>query len=119
MAKTFKKPEALSDQHTHYCPGCTHGVIHRLIAEVIDEIMQFRQQVAVITSVALPGQREYQAMAESPLCVPVIEKPRVGRTDRDMRCARRVRIRTRRCQEKRLTLAYADGQTHGRARLRK
>ena len=38
MAKTFKKPEALSDQPTHYCPGCTHGVIHRLIAEVIDEL---------------------------------------------------------------------------------
>jgi 2-oxoglutarate ferredoxin oxidoreductase subunit beta len=38
MAKTFKKPEALSDQHTHYCPGCTHGIIHRLIAEVIDEL---------------------------------------------------------------------------------
>jgi 2-oxoglutarate ferredoxin oxidoreductase subunit beta len=38
MGKTFKKPEALSDQHTHYCPGCTHGVIHRLIAEVIDEM---------------------------------------------------------------------------------
>jgi 2-oxoglutarate ferredoxin oxidoreductase subunit beta len=38
MAKTFKKSEALSDQHTHYCPGCTHGVIHRLIAEVIDEL---------------------------------------------------------------------------------
>ncbi len=38
MAKTFKKPDALSDQHTHYCPGCTHGIIHRLIAEVIDEL---------------------------------------------------------------------------------
>lgn len=38
MAKAFMKPEALSDQHTHYCPGCTHGVIHRLIAEVIDEL---------------------------------------------------------------------------------
>ena len=38
MGKTFAKPEALSDQHTHYCPGCTHGVIHRLIAEVIDEM---------------------------------------------------------------------------------
>jgi len=36
--KTFKKPEALTDQYTHYCPGCTHGVIHRLIAEVIDEL---------------------------------------------------------------------------------
>lgn len=38
MAKTFMRPEALSDHHTHYCPGCTHGVIHRLIAEVIDEL---------------------------------------------------------------------------------
>ena len=36
--KTFSKPEALSDATTHYCPGCTHGVIHRLIAEVIDEL---------------------------------------------------------------------------------
>ena len=38
MGKTFNKPEALSDTHTHYCPGCTHGVIHRLVAEVIDEL---------------------------------------------------------------------------------
>jgi len=36
--KTFAKPEALSDAVTHYCPGCTHGVIHRLVAEVIDEL---------------------------------------------------------------------------------
>ena len=38
MGKTFKRPEALSEQPTHYCPGCTHGVIHRLVAEVIDEL---------------------------------------------------------------------------------
>lgn len=38
MGKTFEKPEALSDAHTHYCPGCTHGIIHRLVAEVIDEL---------------------------------------------------------------------------------
>ncbi|MBC8199414.1 MAG: 2-oxoglutarate oxidoreductase [Desulfobacterales bacterium] len=38
MGKTFSKPEALSDKHTHYCPGCTHGIIHRLVAEVIDEL---------------------------------------------------------------------------------
>jgi len=34
----FKRPEALSDNITHYCPGCTHGVIHRLVAESIDEL---------------------------------------------------------------------------------
>jgi 2-oxoglutarate ferredoxin oxidoreductase subunit beta len=38
MAKLFHKPKALSDRPTHYCPGCTHGVVHRLIAEVIDEL---------------------------------------------------------------------------------
>ena len=38
MVKLFTKPEALAEQDTHYCPGCTHGVIHRLIAEVIDEL---------------------------------------------------------------------------------
>jgi len=38
MGKTFSKPEALSDEHTHYCPGCTHGIAHRLVAEVIDEL---------------------------------------------------------------------------------
>jgi 2-oxoglutarate/2-oxoacid ferredoxin oxidoreductase subunit beta len=34
----YERPEALSDMHTHYCPGCLHGVAHRLIAEVIDEL---------------------------------------------------------------------------------
>ncbi len=38
MGKTFKRPEALSEMDSHYCPGCTHGVAHRLIAEVIDEL---------------------------------------------------------------------------------
>jgi len=34
----YKRPDALSDAFTHYCPGCTHGIIHRLIAEAIDEL---------------------------------------------------------------------------------
>jgi len=34
----YQRPAALSDCATHYCPGCTHGVAHRLIAEVIDEL---------------------------------------------------------------------------------
>jgi 2-oxoglutarate ferredoxin oxidoreductase subunit beta len=38
MGKTFQKPEALADTITHYCPGCTHGIAHRLVAEVIDEL---------------------------------------------------------------------------------
>jgi len=34
----FSRPETLQETVTHYCPGCTHGVIHRLVAEVIDEL---------------------------------------------------------------------------------
>jgi len=34
----FKKPKALTDAPFHYCPGCSHGIVHRLIAEVIDEM---------------------------------------------------------------------------------
>jgi 2-oxoglutarate ferredoxin oxidoreductase subunit beta len=33
----FSKPHALTDAPLHYCPGCTHGIIHRLVAEAIDE----------------------------------------------------------------------------------
>ncbi len=38
MAVVFEKPKALADMSTHYCPGCTHGIIHRLVCEVIDEM---------------------------------------------------------------------------------
>jgi 2-oxoglutarate ferredoxin oxidoreductase subunit beta len=34
----YRRPDALSETLTHYCPGCTHGIIHRLIAEAIDEL---------------------------------------------------------------------------------
>ncbi len=38
MAVVFEKPKSLTDAVLHYCPGCTHGIIHRLVAEVIDEL---------------------------------------------------------------------------------
>jgi 2-oxoglutarate/2-oxoacid ferredoxin oxidoreductase subunit beta len=34
----FSRPEALKDARTHYCAGCGHGIVHRLVAEVIDEL---------------------------------------------------------------------------------
>ncbi len=34
----FKKPNGLTDRKLHYCPGCGHGIVHRLIAECIDEM---------------------------------------------------------------------------------
>ena len=38
MAVVYQRPHALLDVPTHYCPGCTHGIIHRLVAEAIDEL---------------------------------------------------------------------------------
>ncbi len=35
---TFTRPESLKEKISHYCPGCGHGIIHRLVAEVIDEL---------------------------------------------------------------------------------
>ncbi len=34
----FEKPKSLTDKAFHYCPGCTHGIIHRLVAEAIDDL---------------------------------------------------------------------------------
>ena len=38
MAVVFKKTQGLTDVQTHYCPGCTHGIIHRLVGEVLEEL---------------------------------------------------------------------------------
>ncbi|MDE5745061.1 MAG: 2-oxoglutarate oxidoreductase [Paramuribaculum sp.] len=34
----YRKPRLLNDNNMHYCPGCSHGVVHRLVAEVIEEM---------------------------------------------------------------------------------
>ena len=38
MAMVFERPKMLVDVPMHYCPGCTHGILHRLVAETIDEL---------------------------------------------------------------------------------
>ncbi len=38
MAIVFEKTKLLTDKEFHYCPGCTHGIIHRLVAEVLEEL---------------------------------------------------------------------------------
>lgn len=38
MAVVYKKSAMLTDLPTHYCPGCTHGIIHKLVAEVLEEM---------------------------------------------------------------------------------
>ena len=46
----YRRPDALSGTMTHYCPGCTHGLIHRLIAEAIDEL-GIRQKTILVAPV--------------------------------------------------------------------
>ena len=38
MATVYKKSAMLTDTPLHYCPGCTHGIAHKLIAETIEEL---------------------------------------------------------------------------------
>ncbi|MGL4402565.1 MAG: thiamine pyrophosphate-dependent enzyme [Fusobacteriaceae bacterium] len=47
MASVFQKTKALTDKETHYCPGCTHGIIHRLVAEVIEELGVLGETIGV------------------------------------------------------------------------
>ncbi|TAK13751.1 MAG: 2-oxoglutarate oxidoreductase [Anaerolineae bacterium] len=46
----YERPESLADVATHYCPGCTHGTAHRLVAEVLDE-MGIREHSIGVASV--------------------------------------------------------------------
>jgi 2-oxoglutarate ferredoxin oxidoreductase subunit beta len=43
----YDRPESMANVQTHYCPGCTHGVAHRLVAEVIDEMGQKENTIGV------------------------------------------------------------------------
>jgi 2-oxoglutarate/2-oxoacid ferredoxin oxidoreductase subunit beta len=47
MTKLFSRPKSLKSAEFHYCAGCGHGIIHRLIAEVIDEMDMREHTVAV------------------------------------------------------------------------
>ncbi|TCS84061.1 thiamine pyrophosphate-dependent enzyme [Tepidibacillus fermentans] len=47
MELVFKKTTGLKDTPTHYCPGCTHGIIHRLVGEVLEEMDILEDTVGV------------------------------------------------------------------------
>lgn len=47
MELVFKKTTGLTDNPTHYCPGCTHGIIHRLVGEVMEEMGILEDTVGV------------------------------------------------------------------------
>jgi len=47
MGKSFTKTKMLTDVPQHYCPGCTHGIIHRLVGEVLEELGVMDKAIAV------------------------------------------------------------------------
>lgn len=47
MAVVFDKTQGLVDKQTHYCPGCTHGIIHRITAEVLEELGVLGKSIGV------------------------------------------------------------------------
>ncbi|MDD3088679.1 MAG: thiamine pyrophosphate-dependent enzyme [Candidatus Omnitrophica bacterium] len=47
MSKTFSRPKSMKDAPMHYCAGCGHGIIHRLVCEVIDELGIREKTIAV------------------------------------------------------------------------
>lgn len=47
MAIVFQPTKALLDVPTHYCPGCTHGIIHRLVGEVLEELNVIDKTIGV------------------------------------------------------------------------
>lgn len=47
MKTVFTKSAGLTDKETHYCPGCTHGIIHRITAEALEELSLLGQTVGV------------------------------------------------------------------------
>ena len=47
MQKVFERPKSLNDKPFHYCPGCGHGIVHRMVAEAIDELGLFDKTVMI------------------------------------------------------------------------
>ena len=79
----YRRPDALTDTSTHYCPGCGHGIIHRLIAELLDE-MQLGPTTIAVASVGC------SVFAYDYLAVDFVEAPH-GRAPAVATGVRRVR----------------------------
>ena len=48
MQTVFKKTPILTDTVLHYCPGCTHGIVHRLVAQAIEELSIEGKTIGVV-----------------------------------------------------------------------
>ena len=58
MKQVYAVPKSLRPVPTHYCPGCTHGIIHKLVADAIDEL-GLRDRAVGVASVGVLGLYDY------------------------------------------------------------
>jgi 2-oxoglutarate ferredoxin oxidoreductase subunit beta len=47
MQKVFGRPKTLNDRPFHYCPGCGHGIVHRMVAEALDELLLAERTILI------------------------------------------------------------------------
>jgi 2-oxoglutarate ferredoxin oxidoreductase subunit beta len=50
MTQVFSRPESMSDATLPYCPGCTHGIAHRLVGEVVDELGILQDVIGIVSA---------------------------------------------------------------------
>ena len=90
----YKKPTLMNDVDMHYCPGCSHGVVHKLVAEVIEEMGMEEKTVGVSPvgcgvfayryldidwqEAAHSSSNRYQALVARPSCVYLSRRWRLG-----------------------------------------
>lgn len=48
MSIVFERTKGITDNKTHYCPGCAHGIVHRLIGEVLEEMDLLKEAIAIV-----------------------------------------------------------------------
>ena len=61
----YTKPKLMNDTHMHYCPGCSHGVVHKLVAEVVEEMgMEELQERIEQLQGGTSGENEEETISE-------------------------------------------------------
>ena len=76
MELIYQRPVSLANVQTHYCPGCTHGVAHRLLAEVVDELgLQDRVSNSECRVITVPPRSASQLYPRLALTKAGLDKP--------------------------------------------
>ena len=77
----YQRSKALTDLNTHYCPGCTHGVAHRLVAEVLEEMnlvelknKNIKELVGIARQLSIDGASSMRSASDSEWMAALLEQ---------------------------------------------